>query len=78
MTFFIFSESKSKSALVGNIHEGHHANSKTIGIAEKILNEGMIPAVVIAIQAIANKPDKTFGTSTGFEPMASALALRLR
>ena len=35
----------------------------------------MIVAVVIAIYAITNKPEKEFGTSTGFEPMASALAL---
>ena len=36
------------------------------------LNEDMIVAVVIA-----NSPEKKkFGTSTGFEPMASALALR--
>ena len=31
----------------------------------------MIVAVVIA-----NKPENIFGTSTGFEPMASALALQ--
>ena len=32
------------------------------------LNEVMIVAVVIE-----NEPEKNFGTSTGFEPMASAL-----
>ena len=37
----------------------------------------MIDAVVIAISAIANKTPKNFsGTLTGFEPMASALALQ--
>ena len=41
-----------------------------------ILNEDTIVAVVIAIEAIANKPEKIFGTSTVFEPMASALALQ--
>ena len=38
------------------------------------LNEDMIVAVVIAIKAIANKPEKkNFGTSKGFEPTASTL-----
>ena len=36
----------------------------------------MIIAVVIAIQAIANNPKKKIGTSTGFEPMASTIALQ--
>ena len=39
----------------------------------RYLNEDMIVAVVIAIKIIANKPEKNFGTSKGFEPMASAL-----
>ena len=39
------------------------------------LNEDMIVAVVIANSPGYQK--KKFGTSTGFEPMASALALRL-
>ena len=34
----------------------------------------MIAAVVIAIEA--NNPKNIFGTSTGFEPMASELALQ--
>ena len=36
----------------------------------------MIVAVVITIKAIANWPEKDFGTSTGFEPVASTLALQ--
>jgi len=36
----------------------------------------MIVAVVIAIEGIANKPENTFVTPTGFEPMASTLALQ--
>ena len=39
----------------------------------QILNEDMIVAVVIEI---ANKPEKSFGTSTGFEPITSVLALQ--
>ena len=40
----------------------------------RYLNEDMIVAVVIAIKAIANKPEnKNFGTSKGFEPTASTL-----
>ena len=43
----------------------------------QILNEDMIVAVVIAITAIANKPEKqNFGTSKEIEPMVSALALQ--
>ena len=34
----------------------------------QILIEDMIVAVVIAILAITNKPEKNFGTSVGFEP----------
>ena len=40
------------------------------------LNEDMIVAVVIAIQPLANKSEKKSGTSTGFEPMTSTLALQ--
>ena len=36
----------------------------------------MTVAVVITIKAIANWPEKDFGTSTGFEPVASTLALQ--
>ena len=36
----------------------------------------MIVTVVIAISAIANKPEKKFGTSVGFKHMASALVLQ--
>ena len=40
------------------------------------LNKDMIvAAVVIAIEAVANLSEKNFGTSTGLEFMASALAL---
>ena len=39
------------------------------------LNEDMIVALVIVIKAIATR--KKFRNLTGFEPMASALALRL-
>ena len=40
-----------------------------------LLNKDMIVAVVIAIYEIAIN-EKEIGTSTGFEPMASALALQ--
>ena len=40
------------------------------------LNEDMIIAVVIAIEGIANKPENKFVTPTGFERMASTLALQ--
>ena len=33
-TLCVFSQSKSKCGLVGNIHGGHHANCKTLGIPE--------------------------------------------
>ena len=36
----------------------------------------MIIAVVIAIEGIANKPENKFVTPTGFERMASTLALQ--
>ena len=40
------------------------------------LNKDMfVAAVVIAIEVVANLPEKKFGTSTGLESMASALAL---
>ena len=40
------------------------------------LNKDMVvAAVVIAIEAVANLPEKKFETSTGLESTASALAL---
>ena len=36
----------------------------------------MIAAVVIKIEQLQINPKKKFRTSTGFEPMASALALQ--
>ena len=40
------------------------------------LNKDMVvAAVVMAIEAVANLPEKKIGTSTGLESMASALAL---
>ena len=35
----------------------------------------VVAAVVIAIEAVANLPEKKFETSTGLESTASALAL---
>ena len=40
------------------------------------LNEDMIVAMVITIKAIYKLTPPNFGTSMGFQPMASALALQ--
>ena len=42
----------------------------------QILNEDMIVAVVMQFKKLQINPKKNFGTSTGFEPTASVLALQ--
>ena len=52
------------------------SNKSATLFSGKNLNEDMIIAVVIAIEGIANKPENKFVTPTGFERMASTLALQ--
>ena len=59
------------------------AQSEEWGVYSKIIrkeshfNEDMIVAVVIVINQLEiNPPPPKFGTSTGFEPMTSVLALQ--
>ena len=51
-------------------------NEDDLNCGNTNLNEDMIVAVAIVIQAIANLPKKSFGTSTGFGSLASALELQ--
>ena len=53
-----------------------NANEDVVNYGNSNLNEKtMIVAVVVAFKQLQISPKKILGTSTGFEPMASALAL---
>ena len=49
-------------------------NEDDVNCGTTIFNEDVIVPVVIAIKQLQINPEKKFGASTGFEPMASALA----
>ena len=53
-------------------------NEDDVNCGNTIFNQDVIVPVVIAIKQLQINPEKKFGASTGFEPMASALAHTLR